>query len=195
MKKKRRLSYEAKLLIRLVIAALLLFYFNIFYIIFTPLTVYPLYFFLKILNYAPILQQRVNPTIIVNNTALAIIPACVAGAAYALFVLLILLTKDIDFKKSIKIFLFGAFLILAMNVLRLMFLAIIFLNFDARWFDLIHLFLWKVVASAYVAFVWIFLIWKFKVKAIPIISDLGYLWENVYFKKSLEKFRKSKKRK
>jgi len=168
------MKYEIKLITRFIIALFSLIFFKIYYLIFTPLTVYPIYFLLFLLKYSPILGEN---TILISSIPLkiTIIPACIAGSAYALFTLLLLLTKDITWKKMLKIWLLGSFLILAMNITRLTILIIIFLNFNINYFETLHLFFWKFLSTIYVVFIWIFLTWLFKIKTIPLYSDLKYL--------------------
>lgn len=166
------MRYEIKLITRLIIALLSLIFFKIYYLIFTTLTIYPIYFLLFLLKYSPLLEKNI---ILINNIPLKIIPACIAGSAYALFTLLLLLTKNITWKKMLKIWLLGVFLILAMNITRLTILIILFFNLNINYFETLHLFFWKFLSTIYVVLIWIFLTWLFKIKTIPLYSDIKYL--------------------
>ena len=96
---------------------------------------------------------------------------CNANYAYLLLALLVLLT-NIDFKKSIKLFLIGSLFILTANVLRLNILIYVLINYGITLFNTLHLFFWKVLSTIYVILVWIFLVYKFKIKEIPVYSYL-----------------------
>lgn len=111
----------------------------------------------------------------VAGHTLRFIPACVAAAAYLLLSILILLTKDLDFWMIVKLFLAGSLLIFAMNIIRLEMLMFVLLEFGKDYFDTLHLFFWKIVASVYVALVWVFLVYRFRIKEVPLYSDLRFL--------------------
>ena len=90
-------------------------------------------------------------------------------------------------------FLSGSFLILLMNVIRVDALLYILVECGENWFKKIHIFFWHFVSSIYVAAVWIFLSYKFKVKSIPIYSDFKFLLEkSIFGKKKAAKKRKKK---
>src|SRR3989344_1740611 len=93
----------------------------------------------------------------VNGQAIEFIPACIATAAYLLLAILILLTKDISLNKGISMFLIGSALILAANLIRIEALIAILLAKGANYFESLHLFTWKFLASLYVAGAWILL--------------------------------------
>ena len=77
--------------------------------------------------------------------------------------------------KGIKLFFIGSLLILLMNIFRIDILILSSVKFGKVWFDAIHMIFWKFLSTLYVAFVWIFLVKKFKIKTIPIYSDIKYL--------------------
>ena len=66
-----------------------------------------------------------------------------------------------------------------MNVLRIDLLLIILIEGGSDSFDKVHLLFWNFVSGVYVAFVWIFLVKKFKVSEIPIWNDIIYLYESI----------------
>ena len=137
-----------------------------------PVTLYSTYYLLQIF----IEPYLVNSTIIINEVSFTIIPACTALLAYILLLELILLTRNLSFKLSIKIFLQGALLIFFMNLLRILLLIFIYLYFGKNYFDTIHLVFWHFISTIFVAFVWIFLVEKYKIKSIPIYSDIKSLF-------------------
>lgn len=166
------MEYKYILLLRLFLAIIISIFSNIFYFIFSPLTVYGTYLLLKILNYTPILEPD---SIITYGYTLNFVPACTAASAYYLLTLLIILTKDIKLKTAILMWLLGSFLILAMNLLRISILIIILITMSKDFFSTLHLFFWKIISSIYVFIVWVALIIIFKIKTIPILSDIKYL--------------------
>lgn len=169
------MKYSNRLIIRifliLLVAVLNL---KIFYFLFSKLTFYLTY--ISLFFYKPIIS---GSNLIINNEILEFVPACIAGSAYFLLVLLILFTKDIKFKKRIYMFLLGSLLILVANIIRLDLLIIIFVSYSKNLFENLHMFFWKVLSSVYVALVWIFLVYKFKVKKIPVYSDILYLTKSL----------------
>ena len=66
-----------------------------------------------------------------------------------------------------------------MNILRIDLLIFVLLEFGSDLFDKIHLVFWNFISGLYVAFVWIFLVKKFKVKSIPVVSDVKELYKRI----------------
>lgn len=166
------MKYEYNLILRVVLALLIrpeIFTFSLMF-----LTIYFPYLLLLVLGYKVQLIYSAK-TILVNGGSLQFVDACVANSAYYLLTLLILTTKDIGFKKSVKMFLFGSLLIYLMNIFRITLLILIVLNMGLDWFNVIHMTFWYVVSTVYVVLVWIFLIKMYNVKNIPIYSDAKHL--------------------
>ncbi len=172
------MKYLHNLGIRL-LTALFLSIFGI-YIVYFLLTL-PTFFasYLTLFFYNPAIFGNI---LVINDIHLEFIPACMAASAYVLFAILILLTKDIDFKKGIKMFLLGGFILFMVNILRIFVLAIALIEFDKRWFDTLHLFFWQIFSTFFVVMTWIYLTKKFKVKTIPIYSDFMYLKRHLRIK-------------
>ena len=87
----------------------------LFYLVFTPLTAYPVFALLNIFYDASLVAGKI---IIINRSIpIELIKACIAGAAYYLLLILNLSTPKIKIRSRIKILLlaFGSFLVL--NVL------------------------------------------------------------------------------
>ena len=178
------MKYLEKLSLRILIILLLFLIYDYIYLIALPITTYLSFIFLKLLQYSPTL---LNNSISINNTTFSFIPACVALPAYYLLLILILTTKDLDFKKSTKLFFFGSLLILVMNILRIDLLIAAFISFGKHWFDTLHLVFWKFVSGIYVALVWIFLTRIYKIKSIPAYTDIKYLYEKSILKNRFKK--------
>ncbi len=130
------------------------------------------YIILKFINLNTFL---IDDFLIYNETYVKLIPSCAAASAYFLLLLLVVLTKDIKFLTRIKIFLLGSLAILLFNLLRIMLLILILNNYSISLFNSIHLFFWAIASSILVAFIWIYLTKRYKIRSIPIYSDLKYL--------------------
>ena len=170
-----------ELFMRIGIAFLLfLMPFNIFYILFAKITLFGSLPFLSLLGYTFNVDGYI---LTVGVKDLEFVPACVATSAYYLLASLILLTKGIDLKRRFYLFLTGSFLIFVANIARIDILLFFLIEFGQNWFERVHLFFWHFVSSVYVAAVWIFLTYKFRIKAIPVYSDFKFLLSKSVFKK------------
>lgn len=174
------MKYEFSLILRIAIALLLrpeMFYLGLVF-----LTMLFPYLVMILLNYEVefLFSERL---LIVNGTTLEFVKACVATSAYYLLALLILTTKGISLKKSIKMFIIGSLLIYLMNVLRITLLILVVINLGVDWFDTIHMTFWLIISSIYVFLVWIFLTRAYKIKTIPIYSDTVFLMKSFRRKK------------
>ena len=142
----------------------------IFYFIFTPLTVYPSYFFLNLLFNTTLKQT----TIFINNISIEIIGACVAGSAYYLLLILNLSIPKIKIKKRIKMILFAFASLLAINLLRIFILSLLLIS-GSQWFDITHKIFWYTVSIIFVVGIWFTEVKLFKIKTIPFYSDIKYI--------------------
>ena len=89
--------------------------------------------------------------------------------------------NQIELKKGINMFLVGSFLILVANIIRIDILAYLLVKNNVNLFLTLHMLTWKLLSGIYVAFVWIFLVKKYDVKGIPLISDFKYLKKKSLF--------------
>lgn len=159
--------------------------FYVFYLIFTPLTTYATYSILNIFS-SPSLSGNL---IFFKDYVFEIIPSCVAGAAYYLLFLITMSMPNINIKRRLEVVgaSLGAFFIF--NVLRLAFL----ISISSRSsFELIHWISWHFISTIFVIGIWIFLVKYFKIKSIPVYSDLKYLFKLTGLKK--KKSKRNKKR-
>ena len=69
-------------------------------------------------------------------------------------------------------FFIGAAAIFFMNIARIVILVFVYLNFGKNYFDLVHIVFWHVVSTIFVAAVWIALVEWYKIKQIPVYSDI-----------------------
>ncbi|MEM2956045.1 MAG: pacearchaeosortase [Candidatus Pacearchaeota archaeon] len=139
---------------------------NIFYLVFSPLTIYSVYILLSIFYKTTIIEN----IIIANNTEIEIINACVAGSAYFLLFILNFSTAKIKFKKRIFILLADCGIFLLINILRIFFLSVLLIN-NSIFFNTAHFILWYAVSILLVILIWIFTVKFAEIKEIPFISD------------------------
>ncbi len=165
----------------------------IFYTIFTPLTVYPVFAVLDSSYGAELLRGDVTkacdlltninaPNIIANaacmNTTIffkgyfaSIIPACIAGSAY--YLLLILnLTTPMEKRKRIYNLIFITFSFLVLNIIRIATFAAIFANKGFEIFNLAHAATWYFGSTVLVILIWFSSVMLFKIKTVPIYTDV-----------------------
>lgn len=148
--------------------------FYIFYLIFTPLTIYPVFFLLK-LFYSVSLSSN---NIILENFSVEIINACVAGSAYFLLLLLNLSTPNIKLKKRL-LMIFSSFLVLLiLNILRIVFLSSLFFN-ENVFFDVVHKIFWYGLSTVFIILIWFGEVYLFKIKDIPAYSDAKFLLKTI----------------
>lgn len=156
-----------------VIVSIITLAFPVFYIIFRPLTVFPVFWLLR--PFYNISLKGMESFLVAGNE-IVFIDACIAGSAYALLFLLNTLTRDINLKKRIFIFLFDALILLILNILRLIILIVLLVN-DSAAFDFTHKAFWYILSTIFVVAVWFFSMWLFKIKTIPFFSDVKFLFE------------------
>lgn len=156
---------------------------KLFYLIFTPLTVYPVFWVLSLVDNSSRLLE--GNLIFFSGFYAQIIPACVAGAAYYLLFILNLTTPmKVDQRVKSLSFLLLSFLFL--NVLRILVFASLLAN-GSQYFDLAHNVVWYFGSTVMVIVIWFVNVWFFKIRAIPIYSDVKEVFGEVVGKKSKRK--------
>ena len=143
------------------------------YLIFTPLTVYPVYFLLSLFFNTAISSNIIT----LENISIELIPACIAGAAYYLLFILNLLTH-MKIKTRIYSLLFITLSFLALNILRIFIFSILALN-GSKYFEVTHLFFWYIGSTIILVLVWFVNIIIFKIKEIPFYTDMKSLIKDV----------------
>jgi len=151
---------------------------DIFYVIFLPLTKYPVYWFLQIF-FNPVM---VGNTLIVGSKFIEIVGACVAGSAYYLLLVLNLGTPDIKTPLRIKMILLSFLGFLLVNIIRIIFLSVIYLN-NSPAFDFLHKVFWYFGSTILIVFIWFLEVKIFDIKGIPFYSDLKRLYQSSSLKK------------
>jgi exosortase/archaeosortase family protein len=142
----------------------------IFYFIFTPLTLFPVYFFLKFFFDTSL----VSNVIFVNSSPIELIGPCIAGSAYYLLLMLNLSTREMAFGKRIKFLLFSFFSLLLINILRIFALSAIFVS-GTSFFDITHKLFWYAGSTVFVVAIWFLSVKLFRVKQVPFYSDVLFL--------------------
>ncbi len=157
-----------------------------FYLVFTPLTIYPVFFLLGLFFNATL---STNIILLDKSFSIELIKACIAGSAY--YLLLILnLAIPMKINKRLKLLLFSFSSLLVINILRIFLLSLLFVS-GTSLFDITHEIFWYLGSIIFVIGIWFAGIKIFKIKEIPFYSDL----KNAGLLKQLKKTKKSKRSK
>ena len=100
----------------------------LFYLIFTPLTIYPVYLlFSLVFESISFVSMESTKSILINRDFLIeLIPACIAGSAYFLLLMLNISTPNINLKKRIYAIAFSFGIFLLINILRIFIFGILY---------------------------------------------------------------------
>lgn len=147
----------------------------IFYVIFTPLTVYPVSWIAQLIDSNSVLLQ--GNTIFFLGEYAQIVDACVAGAAYYLLLILNLSTP-MKLKKRLKSLGFLLLVFLGLNIARIdIFLVLLGRGFE--YFDYTHRFVWYFGSTIMVVILWFINVWTFRIKEIPVYTDVKKIIEDL----------------
>lgn len=174
------MRYLYFLIARIFLAFIIIFSSDLFTLTLLPLTIYPVFFFFDNLDYNVYI---INDVLTINGRPAEFVESCLAGSAYMLLVLLILLTKDVSIKKGILMFISGGFAILIINIVRIIILLFILENFSYNLFNAVHVIIWLFVSSLSVFVLWLLIARYFEVKSIPVYSDfvnLIRIWKETF---------------
>ena len=174
----------------------------IFYLIFTPLTVYPVLDLISKFYDSSLLSGNPSPacdlatnlfpfikniacmdtTIFFKGYFASIVPACIAGSAYYLLLILNLSTP-MDRKQRLK----GLFLLISsflfLNIIRIFSFALLYANKGFELFNIAHVATWYFGSTILVIFLWFVNIFLFNIKSIPIYSDFKFIINEIRGKK------------
>lgn len=141
----------------------------LFYLVFTPLTIYPVLLLLK-LFYGSSVYLFQQSSIIVSEKLIDLVQACIAGSAYYLLLILNLSTP-MHLRTRIKslIFLFVSFLLI--NIIRIIVFSVLFIS-GYQYFDATHLWVWYLGSTFLVVCIWFVNIKIFRIKSIPFYTDI-----------------------
>ena len=144
---------------------------EIFYFIFTPLTLYPVYFLLNLVYNTLFFQN----TLILQGYSIDIISACVAGSAYYLL-LLLNFSVSMPIKKRILSLVFSLFSFLIINILRIFIFSILLVS-SFQYFDITHKIFWYFLSAVFVFLIWLATIKIFRIQEIPFYDDLKFMYK------------------
>jgi len=144
----------------------------LFYLIFTPLTVYPVYIFFSLILETTLLDN----IIIINNIAIELIKSCIAGSAYYLLLILNLAIPNIKLAKRIKMISFAFATFLIFNIIRIIILSWMALN-TSDFFAITHKLTWYFLSVILVVGIWFSEVKIFKIKEIPFFTDIKFLYK------------------
>lgn len=156
----------------------------VIYVIFTPLTIYPVYgFLLSASSSTALLPDGV--TLYFRGEHIQLVEACIAGSAYYLLLILNLATPMSPKKRTKSlIFLLASFLIL--NILRIVIFAGLHV-IGYKYFDLAHMFVWYFGSTILVVLIWFANTFLFKIEGIPLYTDLMNVVHDIATPKKSEK--------
>jgi len=153
----------------------LMFSLPLIYKIFTPLTIYPTAGLLKLFFNQVLVHQD---TIVINlKIFIKLIPACIAGSAY-LLLLILNLSVPMTPKKRIYSILLSFLILLILNILRIFILSTLAYH-GVGFFDFTHKLFWYALSTLFVVGIWFLIVKIFSIKQIPVYSDMNYLIKNI----------------
>ncbi len=134
----------------------------------TPITLYTLRTILSIFTTTTITANIITTT----HLQIQLIPACIAGSAYYLLLILNLTTPNIKLNKRIKILIISFLSLLVLNILRI--LLLISVN-KTILFNPLHELFWYAISTVFVIAIWIFTVKHYKIKNVPVYDDVRHL--------------------
>ena len=144
---------------------------SLFYLVFTPLTIYPVFGILS-LFYSGV--SMAGTFLVFGDYAIQIIPACIAGSAYYLLLILNMATP-MKIKTRIFSLMFLIFSFLVLNIIRLaVFSSLLFSGCGD--FGIVHKAVWYFGSTIFVVLLWFLNVYLFKIKSIPAYTDITNLF-------------------
>jgi len=140
----------------------------LFYKILTPLTIKTVSTLLAIFS----------PTTVADNVIyfkgiiIEIVPACVVGAAFLLLLSLILSTAEIKPQKRAVIIFISMLTLYLINIIRIIILTLLV---KSSYFQTAHWIFWHIISTLFVAAIWFAMVKIYKIKSIPVYSDIMYI--------------------
>lgn len=176
MEKKKDLSKNKtnsilKILTRYLILLFLVLMLPVFYKFLTNLTISFSAALLKLFFKSVFINQ--NSIIINSGVLIELIPACIAGSAYILL-LILNLTSSIKIRPRIYSIFFSLLFLFLLNVLRISIFSMLYYN-NFTFFDFAHKLSWYLLSTIFVVGIWFSTVKIFKIKQIPVYDDLVYL--------------------
>ena len=111
-----------------------------------------------------------------------IVPACVAGSAYYLLLVLNLSILKIKLSDRLKMISLSFLALFIINVLRIFILSTMLLS-NFTLFVISHKIFWYLLSTVFVVGIWFWEVKLFKIKEIPFFSDFKFLYKNSLLRK------------
>ena len=147
---------------------------SLIYKILTPLTISPLIFLLKIFFSR---VDLMNDLILINiTTPIRIIPACIAGSAY-LLLLLLNLSVGMKFIKRVLSLVFSLLLLFTINLLRLVIFSWLYVS-NPVVFNFAHEIFWYFLSTIFVIGIWFITVKIFSL-GIPVYEDIRHIIKKI----------------
>lgn len=134
----------------------------------TPLTIHTTQLALSLFTETNLIGDTIHTTFL----KIQIAPACVATSAFYLILILIFSTSAIKPKTRLKAALTAMAILFALNITRIL---ILIPAFATPYFDAIHWIFWHLISTIFVVGTWFATTKLYKIKSIPIYSDIKYL--------------------
>ena len=157
-------------------AVLLALSYNLLYLVLSPITVLGSFVLLDpFYNVA-----LVGTELIFDSVTFSFIPACIAVSAYLFLGALILFTRGIGWRLALKMFAIGSGAIFLANLMRILFLVWVYVQYGRNIFESLHFSIWFLVSTVFIAGLWIGLVKYYEVKGVPVYSDLKAVLDKNY---------------
>ena len=169
---KETLKKIQKTLVRyliLLIIGIIFFLSPLLYNFLSSLTIHSSSFLLNLFYSNTILENQ----LFFSDHIIMLIPACVATSAYLLLIILNL-TTPIKIKKRISLLITSLLTFFILNITRILLLSLLFLN-NSSYFSSLHQFSWYFLSTIMVVGIWFILAHIFKIKTIPVYTDIKTL--------------------
>jgi len=154
----------------------------VIYKVLTPLTIHILNIILSIFTNTTIYGSIIH--LQKMGIAVEIVSACVAGSAFYLLFLLIMSTAGIKPETRTKAIITAFAMLFALNILRILALIPIV---TTTYFETIHWISWHLISIIFVVAIWFSVVKIYKIKKIPIYSDIKYIKSLIKKKKTIAK--------
>lgn len=139
----------------------------IIYAVVSPITIYLSFFLIKAV-YAG--ASLAGSTVLISNSAISLIPACIAGAAYY-FLLILNFAVPMPLKTRVKSLAFLLLSFLLLNVIRIFIFSMLFVQ-GFSYFSVSHAIVWHLGSTILLVILWFASVKLFKITEIPVYSDV-----------------------
>lgn len=143
--------------------------FYILYKILTPITIHSTNIIIRL--FVPTVLS--GDIIHFGHSTIEIAPPCVAGAAFFLLIALLLSIPDVKIRTRLYAIATAILSLLFINIMRILILAPLT---NVKYFEIIHWVFWNVLSTIFVVGIYLAVVKYYKIKNIPVYSDLKYIW-------------------